>query len=109
MEDINCRVEASGQRRGVAPVLGRARASKHFPSISKFPLVFSKHFQRKRWRFCGISKACNRSKSKVMVSKFFWLSRRRRTTARSQNQAGSSKGHESTLAQIVFFRKRNRR
>ena len=37
-------------------------SSKLFPNISKYPLVFAKHFQRMLWRFCGISTGCKGSK-----------------------------------------------
>jgi hypothetical protein len=45
--------------------------SKLSPKISKFPLVFSKLFQRFLWPFCEIPRGCNRSKPKSLLSKFF--------------------------------------
>ena len=39
-------------------------------SFSKTRLFFSKHFQRKLWRFCGISRGCKGSKSNRSISKF---------------------------------------
>ena len=38
-------------------------------SFSKTRLFFSKHFQRKLWRFCGISRGCKGSKSNRSNSK----------------------------------------
>src|ERR1700683_3349953 len=53
------------------PRLRRApRLQAFFASISKFMSFYAKLFQRLFWRFCGFSRGYNRSKSKVMVSKF---------------------------------------
>jgi hypothetical protein len=41
------------------------------PSLSKSRLFLSKLFQRKLWRFCGISMGCKPSKPKVSLSKYF--------------------------------------
>jgi len=48
---FNCSVVAN---KGEPPSL--------FPNFSNFRLFSPKHFQRKLWRFCGISRGCNSSK-----------------------------------------------
>src|SRR5271168_770278 len=42
-----------------------------FASFSKSRLFSSKDFQRKLWRFCGISRGYKGQKPKVSISKFF--------------------------------------
>jgi hypothetical protein len=66
----------------------------------------AKLFQGMCWRFCGISMAYNRSKSKMMVSKLF---RFRGEFEEAAEAVGSLRGHEHTLARVLFFRKKNRR
>ena len=52
-----------GSAAGAAEVAESRQPPSLSPSFSKFQVVFAKLFQRKLWRFCGISRGCKRSQA----------------------------------------------
>jgi hypothetical protein len=80
-------------------------APSFFQTFPKICGSNAKFFQGFLWRFCVISETYNRSKSRLMVSKFSVSIASSKSQPRDQIRPGSLKGHANTVAQIVLFRK----
>jgi hypothetical protein len=94
-----------GRRRFGLP----SRLQAFYPHISKSRSVFAELFQRILWRFCGISKGYTIGKPKKFAFQIFDVSEGSKSPSRAAKpNRRSSKGRESTVARIVFLRKRNR-
>jgi len=86
-----------------------SRLQAFYPHISKSRSVFAELFQRILWRFCGISKGYTMGKPKKIAFQIFDVSEGSKSPSRAAKpNRRSSKGHETTVARIVFLRKRNR-
>ena len=84
------------------------------PSFSKFRVFFSKLFQTKLWRFCGISRGCKPPKPKVLISKFFAApaslqpySRRHPAAFRRLAPKGPERGRPLARAAVQWGRARS--